>query len=163
MQQYWERAKEVLEENFGHKETCALGTRGEFGPNVSNVYTYYEDGKFYFITDKNSQKVVELTAHDFVCLCCKNSKIHGKAKVIGHPRDEQNQEIRREMKHAFGSAYNTYFNDHCEDAVLVQVEVVRAVTFTKMHRYMIDFETGALSRERHNEHFDISKYYRRNF
>ncbi len=149
MQEYYNRAMEVMNENFGHDVVMSLATMSDGNINVREVDCFYCDGKIYIMTHKNSKKIKDIAKCPKVALCRHVSTLYGTAKEIGHPLDEINTELRKVLKKEFSLFYKDNVMEHDPDTCIMEITLTKVETYTRYHRYMIDFQTGEAYRD-HN-------------
>lgn len=152
MQEYWDRALEVIEENFTGCTLCALAVCGEDGPDVRSARIFYKDKKAYFITHDGSEFLKIIERNDKIVVCFQASRLYGRAKAIGHPLDKDNLKLRTLIKRDFSDVYRSFVNENDNSVCIVEITVEKAVVYTKFHKYEIGLENGELLRERHYGH-----------
>ncbi|MCM1042798.1 MAG: hypothetical protein NC350_01140 [Corallococcus sp.] len=155
MQEYWERALEVIEENFTGCTPCAVAACGDDGVDMRSAHIYYRDGKAYFITHDYSDFLKIIDKQGKVAICFNASRLYGHAKPIGHPLDKDNLPLRTRIKRDFSDVYCSFVNENDNSICLVEVTVDRAVVFTKFHKYDVNLHTEELLRERHYGHLSV--------
>lgn len=153
MQQYFNRAMEVLNEKFGHNVVLALATVSDGNVSVREINGYYKDGKLYTITTSNSRKVKDIEAHPQVALCKQMSRLTGMATNIGHPLAPQNIELRNELRRVFALFYDSNIDENDPKTCIIEIKLDYVETYTHYHRYAVDFKTNAIERE----HYAISE------
>lgn len=149
MQEYWGRACEVVRERFGERLIYAMATQTEQGVNIRSVYSFMHNDKMYVVTHSNTNKVAEITRNPRVALVYKAQKLYGVAKNIGHPLLEANTELRKVVRRELADVYVDMINEADPTVCILEITVKRAVAYTQLHKYDIDFEHETLLRERH--------------
>ena len=150
MQQYFNRAMEVLNENFGHDVVVALATTADGKVSVREVDCYYKDGKIYVVTNAKTRKVQDIEKCPEVAMCKQMSKLSGKAVNIGHPLAPQNIQLRNELRKVFALFYNSHINENDPDTCILEITLDKVESYTRYHRYTVDFKTNEIGREHYS-------------
>lgn len=148
MNDLFARALEVMDDNFNHMIEACLASSSHDVVTARDLHCYYADGKVYVMSKKSSLLIADISVNPNVALCYGASNVQGVAKVLGHPCDEQNAQIRKVLKKEMGLNYNEYSDERDSETLLVQIEVTRAKTYTRFHCYRIDFVNQTAERDR---------------
>ena len=141
------RGLEVMEENFGHLVEMSLGSAADGEVEVRDVHAYYVDGKMYVLSKQNNTLLRHISKCPNVGLCHGPHKMHGIARPIGHPLDAANAELRKKLKREFSLNYDEYVTESNPEMLIVEITITKAQTFTRYHRYMIDFVNKCAERD----------------
>ena len=141
------RAKEVMQENFGHIVEMCVASCVDNNVTVRDVNTYYNDGKFYILSKATNSLVKDISINPRVGLCHGSHNIYGNAKSLGHPLEASNAALRKKLKKQFSLNYDEYVAEHNPEMRIVEVTVTHAETYTRYHRYEIDFTKGEATRD----------------
>ncbi|MCM1195297.1 MAG: hypothetical protein NC099_01940 [Corallococcus sp.] len=143
----FERAKEVMEENFGHVVELCLASCVDSNVTVRDLNAYYENGKFYILSKESNSLIRDISVNPRVGLCHGSHNIYGTAKSLGHPLEKQNAALRKTLRKQFSLNYDEYVTEHNPEMRIVEVTVTAAETYTRYHRYEIDFVNQTASRD----------------
>lgn len=149
MKEYWQRACEVVRDSFGQRFVYALATSAEGQVNVRSVYSFMYNDKMYIITHSDSNKVKEIEKNPQVAMVYKAQRAYGIATNLGHPLLEQNKELSKIIRREMGDAYQQVVTESDENVCILEISVYRAVAYTAIHKYDINFRDDTLLRERH--------------
>ena len=143
----FERAKEVMQENFGHVVEMCVASCVDDNVTLRDVNTYYDKGKFYILSKEGNSLVHDIAINPRVGLCHGSHNIYGTAKSLGHPLESKNASLRKMLKKQFSLNYDEYVTEHNPDMRIVAITVTQAETYTRYHRYEIDLEKGEATRD----------------
>ncbi len=146
-QQTYKRALDVMKENFGHVTEMCLASGANDVISARDVNAYYNDGKFYVLAKLGNTLMNDVQINPNVALCHGSHTMRGVARSLGHPLDVLNYAIRREMKRQFSLNYDEYVTEDNPDMRIVEITLTQAVTFTRFHRYEIDYANGTATRD----------------
>ena len=141
------RGLEVMEENFGHVVEMSLGSAVDGEVAVRDVNAYYVGGKMYVLSKCTNTLMHHIAKCSNVGLCHGSHNMQGVAKSLGHPLAPENAELRKMLKKAFSLNYNEYVTESNPDMRIVEITVTKAETYTRYHRYMIDFVNTRAERD----------------
>ena len=141
------RGLEVMEENFGHVVEMSLGSAADGEVEVRDVNAYYIDGKMYVLSKVNNKLMRHISKCPNVGLCHGPHKMQGVARSLGHPLDAANIELRKQLKKEFSLNYDEYVTESNPDMRIVEIAITRAETFTRYHRYHVDFVNKCAERD----------------
>lgn len=141
------RGLEVMEENFGHLVEMSLGSSADGEVEVRDVHAYYVDGKMYVLSKINNTLFRHLAKCPNVGLCHGPHKMHGVARSLGHPLDPSNADLRKKLRKEFSLNYDEYVTESNPEMRIVEITITKAQTFTRYHRYMIDFVNKTAERD----------------
>ena len=139
MQNVYKRALEVMEENFGHIVEMCLGSVFNDIVSVRELNVYYKDGKMYVLSRCTNTLMRDIAVCPNVGLSHGPHNFRGVARSLGHPTEEGNQELRKILKKEFSMNYDEYVKESDPDMRIVEISLTDAETFTRYHRYEIDF------------------------
>lgn len=147
MDKIYSRALEVMEENFGHIVEMCLASTSNNIVSIRDLHAYYNNGKMYVLSKMGNSLMKDLAVCQNVALCHGQSSMQGVAKVLGHPLDAQNQALRAKLKKEFAMDYGEYVVESNPDMRIVEITLTKAETFTRYHRYEIDFVAQTAERD----------------
>lgn len=136
----YEKSLMVLTDLFGRDYQFALATAKEHVPSVRVVDTYYEDGVFYIVTYRNSQKAQEICANERVALCDQLYRFSGTAHVIGHPLQEENSLIRSKLIRVFEPWYFKHNDENDANMCYIKIEPDHGFFYQDGTGYKVDFQ-----------------------
>ena len=137
--QIYNRALEVMAENFSQITEMCLASSANDIVTARDLNAYYHDGKVYVLSKDHNNLMHDISINPNVALCHGSHAMQGTARSIGHPLDKQNAAIRKAMKKEFSLNYNEYVTEDNPDMRILVITLSHAVTFTRFHRYKIDF------------------------
>lgn len=146
-QQLYARALEVMKENFSHMTIMSFGTCANNIVAVRDVNTYYQDGKMYILSKKTNTLMHDIAICPNVGMCHGAHNMQGVAKDLGHPLEPQNEALRKKLKKEFSLNYGEYVTEDNPDMRIVEVTLTKAETFTRYHRYAIDYVAQSAARD----------------
>lgn len=147
MENCFKRASEVMQENFGHIVEMSLASCADNKVTVREVHAYYKDGKMYVLGKSTNSLMHDISKCPRIGMCHASHNIYGNAKSLGHPLDAANAELRKFLKKQFSLNYSDYVEERDPEMRIVEITVTQAETFTRYHRYEIDFENKTAVRD----------------
>lgn len=148
MNNFFDESISLMKEIYGKDTPMSFATVNENCPNIRVVDTYYKDNAFYIVTYALSNKVKEITKNPKVALNHNLFVAHGTAENIGHPLEEQNKEIRKELKNIFMPWYNKHNNEQDKNMCFVKITLNDVMLFANDHKYYIDYHEGTATKEK---------------
>ena len=145
--QVYTRALQVMEENFNHIVEMSLASCANDVVAVRDVHAYYHNGKMYVLSKTTNTFMHHIAVCPNVGLCHGSHNMQGVAKSLGHPCEEQNAALRKELKKQFSLDYTDYVTESNPDMRIVEITITKAETFTRYHRYAIDFVAQTAERD----------------
>ncbi len=136
---YFERGKQVLEENFGHMVEMCLASTANNNLSIRDLHAVYIDGKVYVLSRNGNKLMHDIAICPNVALCHGPHSMLGTAHSIGHPAEPQNALIRKRLKREFSLDYDEYVDESNPDMRIVEITLTHAETYTRYHHYDIDF------------------------
>lgn len=143
----YNRALEVMEENFGHIVEMALASVSNNVVSIRDLHAYYREGKVYVLSKVGNSLMHDLETCQNVALCHGQSTMQGVAKNLGHPLEDRNADLRKRLKKEFSMDYNAYANESNPDMRILEITLTKAETFTRYHHYEIDFVAQSATRD----------------
>ncbi len=147
MDNCYNRALEVMQDNFGHIVEISLASCRNNRVSVREVNAYYRDGKVYVLSKASNSLMHDIAECSRVGMCHASHNIYGNARSLGHPLEASNAELRKFLKKQFSMNYNDYVDERDPEMRIVEITVTQAETFTRYHRYEIDFEKALATRD----------------
>ena len=147
MENCFNRAVEVMQENFGHIVEMSLASCRDNNVSVREVNAYYNDGKVYVLSKAGNSLMHDIAVCPRVGMCHASHNIYGTARSLGHPLDAANANLRKMLKRQFSMNYSDYVEERDPDMRIVEITVTHAETFTRYHRYEIDFTNQTATRD----------------
>lgn len=145
--QIFERALEVMTENFSHVTEMCLASSANNVVSARDLHACYRNGKMYVLSKIGNTLMHDIAINPNVGLCHGSHNMQGAAKSLGHPLDTQNAAIRKVMKKEFSLNYDEYVSEDNPDMRIVEITLTNAKTFTRFHRYTIDFVNQTATRD----------------
>lgn len=139
-----QKAKEIMQERFGHDTLLSVATVDGEIPYVRTVNAYYEDGAFYIITHGLSNKMKHIRKNSNVAICGDWFTAHGQGSNLGWFCKEENREIADKLRSAFSSWIdNGHNNFDDENTCILRIQLTDGILFSHGTRYELDFTAEA--------------------
>lgn len=133
-------AKKIMIERFEKDNIIALATMENGVPHVRSVNAYYEDGCFYIITYRLSNKMKQIEKNPTVAIAGDWFTAHGEGINLGYFGKEENKDIAEKLVKAFYTWIdNGHNNFDDENTCILCVRLTDGVLFNHGTRYEIDF------------------------
>ena len=143
----YSRALEVMEENFSHMVEMSLASCANCEVAVRDVHAYYHEGKMYVLSKTTNTFMRHIAVCANVGLCHGSHNMQGVARSLGHPCEPQNKALRKELKRQFSLDYDDYVTESNPDMRIVEITITKAETYTRYHRYEVDFVAQTAERD----------------
>lgn len=142
----YENGIDLMKQQLGHDVVISLATRMNDGVNVRNVNGYYKDRDVYVVTHMASHKMKEIEINTNVAICKDLMCAWGIGKNIGHPKDEQNIMLTKELREIFIAFYDRHVNEKDPETCILKITLNSAIVFDGSNKYMINFENETAAR-----------------
>lgn len=140
MGKFPQRAREIMDERFGHDTVLALATVENGVPWVRSVNSYYEDGAFYVVTYARSNKMRQIKANPTVAVSGEWFTAHGVGENLGHILAEENWEIADKLRTVFAEWYdNGHTNEADPNTIILRIRLTDGILLYHGTRFDIDF------------------------
>lgn len=140
MEKLTEVTTKIMIERFGKDNIISLATADNNIPYVRSVNAYYENGAFYVITYRLSNKMKQIEKNPAVAVSGDWFTGAGIAKSLGWFGKSENAELTVKLRNAFAEWIDNGHNDfQDENTIILQVELTEGVLFSNGKRYHIDF------------------------
>jgi len=140
MEKLSKTTEQILKERFGKDSLIALATEENGIPYVRSVNAYYEDGAFYVITYRLSNKMRQIEKNPTVAIAGEWFTAHGKAVDLGYVGNPENAEIVGKLRSAFSEWINNGHADFSDtNTCVLCVRLTDGVLFSHGTRFDIDF------------------------
>lgn len=146
-QQIYARALQVMEENFSHVVELSVASAANGEVAARDLNAYYRDGKVYVLSKSGNTLMKHIAVCPAVGLCHGSHNMQGVARNLGHPLDPQNAELRKWLKREFSLNYTDYVTESNPEMRIVEITLTKAETYTRYHRYEIDFVAQTAERD----------------
>lgn len=134
------KAKEIMQERFGHDTLLSLATVREGVPFVRIVNAYYEDGAFFIITHALSGKMEQIRENPSVAVCGEWFTAHGVGENLGHVCAEENAGSAAKLREVFSSWYgNGHVDESDPNTCILRIRLTDGLLLSHGTRYEIDF------------------------
>ena len=143
----YKRGLAVMSENFGHVTEMYLATSAKDIVAVRDMHAYYRDGKMYVLSKLGNTVMNDISVNPNVGMCRGSHYMQGTARSLGHPLEPQNAAIRKFLKKEFSMNYDEYVTEEDSNMRILEITLTRAETYTKFHRYEIDYVTQTARRD----------------
>lgn len=132
-------AIKALSGQIGQNKLMVLATRNEDGVAARTVNVYSYDGCFYFITEADSNKYVQISNNEKVALSIDAIQITGNALLLEHPCSESNNEIAHFVEMQLPHQFARYINKPIMRLVKVTPIQASFISLTSGAGYVIDY------------------------
>lgn len=130
----FEEGYQLLDEQFGNGKdnVISVGTiarepspDGKPRPVVRSVDAYYEDGVFYAVTYKKSNKMLQIAENPQVSVsgCLEMFTANGVGENLGWVLDPKNSEIRTKLRKAFAAWYDMANNEDDKNCCILAIRL----------------------------------------
>jgi general stress protein 26 len=144
---YFDEAEMVMKELYGRDVAMSLATVNGDKPNIRIVNAYYKENAFYVTTYSLSNKMKDIEKNPNAALNHNLLVAHGMGKNMGNPLEEQNRELREELKQAFCAFYDKHVCEEDPNTCILKITLTDSLVFAHDYKYVIDFEHKSASRE----------------
>lgn len=133
--------EQILMERFGKDTLIALATEENGIPYVRNVNAYYENGVFYVITHKLSNKMRQIEKNPVAAIAGEWFSAHGKAADLGYVGRPENAGIMEKLRYVFSGWIDNGHTDFSDtNTCILCVRLTDGILFSNGSRYDICFE-----------------------
>ena len=146
-QKIYARALQVMEENFNHVVEMSVASAANDEVAARDLNAYYHAGKFYVLGKRGNTLLEHIAKCPHVGLCHGSHNMQGTAVNLGHPLDPQNAALRKILKKEFALNYSDYVTETNPDMCIVEITLTKAETYTRYHRYEINFVAQIAERD----------------
>lgn len=144
---YFEESLNVMNELYGHDVPMPLATVNDGKANLRVVDAYYKDKAFFITTYALSNKMKEIDINPYVAINHNLFVAHGVGKNIGNPLDQNNKELREELRKVFCTFYDKHVNENDKNTCILKIDLNDAIVFAHDYKYVIDFKNEVSTRE----------------
>jgi general stress protein 26 len=144
---YFNEAIEVMKELYGRDVAMPLATVNGDKANIRVINAYYKENDFYITTYSLSNKMKEIMKNPNVALNHNLFVAHGLGENIGNPLEEQNRELREELKQVFCGFYDKHVCEEDANTCILKITLTDALVFAHDYKYFIDFKHKTATRE----------------
>ena len=144
---FYLEAVKAMEGLYGKDVPMSLATSEGEKPNVRVVDVYFENGAFYTVTYRKSNKMREIALNPHVALNHLLFVARGTAADIGHPLAKGNEALRETLMGVFEKFYSRHVDEHDPDTCILKITPAWALVFTDDSKYIADFITQTASRQ----------------
>lgn len=126
------KATDTLYEQIGQDKIMVLATRNGEGVAARTVNVYTFEGCFYFITEADSNKYIQIGKNNHVALGIEAIQITGYAMPLDHPCSEKNKRLADVVEKQLPQQFTRYASS----------SVMRLIKVTPVYASFILLETG---------------------
>jgi general stress protein 26 len=113
--------KNEIIEKLNKNKHIVLATAADNDVSARTMSYVNFDLDIYMQTDKNYNKIKQISVNPEVALCLDNLQISGKALILDHPLLDKYKNIMEKYKERNISAFNKY--SHLINEVLIKIEI----------------------------------------
>ncbi len=140
MEKLTETTAKIMKERFGKDNVIALATVGNGEPYVRYVNAYYEEGAFFIITYRLSNKIQQIEKNGAISIAGDWFTAKGRGVSLGYFGKQENAELAGKLREVFAEWIdNGHNNFEDENTIILKVELTEGVLFSQGKRYHIDF------------------------
>jgi len=133
--------EEILVARFGKDRVIALATVEANIPYVRGVNAVYDNGAFYVITDRKSNKMRQIEQNPAVAISGEWFTAHGTGISLGYFGRPENKDIAERLRLGFSEWIdNGHIDLKDEDTIVLCIKLRDGVLFSQGSRYDIEFE-----------------------
>ena len=140
-------AIKVMKELYGQDVAMPLATVNGDKANIRVVNAYYKGNAFYITTYSLSNKMKEIMNNPNVALNHNMFVAHGIGNNMGNPLEEQNRELREELKQIFYAFYDKHVCEEDTNTCILKITLTDSLVFAHDYKYFIDFQQNTATRE----------------
>ena len=144
---YFNEAITVMKELYGRDVAMSLATVKGDKANVRVINAYYKKAVFYITTYSSSNKMKEIMKNPNVALNHNLFVARGIGENIGNPLEEQNRELREELKQVFCAFYHKHVYEEDTNTCILKITLTDSLVFAHDYKYFIDFKQKTATRE----------------
>ncbi|WP_461257392.1 pyridoxamine 5'-phosphate oxidase family protein [Treponema sp. R80B11-R83G3] len=134
-------AFKIIAERFGRDTLVSLATIDKNRPFVRIVNGYYENGLFYVITYKLSNKMKQIKKNPEVAVCGEWFTANGIGKNIGHVLNKKNTAVMAKLREVFAEWYsNGHVNEDDVNTCILCIKLTKGVLFNQGKKYNVNFD-----------------------
>lgn len=141
-----------LFKSIGEKRVMVAATSADNRVTARSMSVVVFNNRFYFQTDKGSEKVRELQKNSNAALCFDNVSIECTCSFKGHPIDSENNEILELYKKYYENSFNNY--SYMSTEVLVELNPVKITLWcyegSRPYREFYDLKAKTYKKEYYN-------------
>lgn len=150
MKEIMQKAKEGLQAEVGQDKVMVLATRREEGVAARTVNVYIYEDCFYFITELDSNKYMQIRKHDKVALSIDAIQIMGTAELLEHPCNEINKPVADYVGKVLPRQFDRYAARENMRLIKVTPELASFISLQTGAGYWIDFIEDTAMAIRHD-------------
>lgn len=143
------KAKETLQELIGQDKIMVLATRNGDGVAARTVNIYTHNGCFYFITEADSNKYIQISKNEHVALSIDAIQISGYATALEHPCSESNNQIASFVEGQLPQQFTRYASKPVMRLIKVTPVYASFILLETGEGYVIDFAENTATPIRH--------------
>lgn len=133
-------ARKIMTERFGHDALLSIATVDEGKPYVRIVNSYYENGAFYTVTHRLTNKMKHIAKNPVVAVCGEWFTGHGIGQNLGCVCDKRNEKLAQKLRAVFFEWYGSGHTDESDpNTCILRIQLTDGVLFQNGRRYEIDF------------------------
>lgn len=144
---YFNEAIAVMKELYGRDVAMPLATVNGNKANIRVINAFYKENAFYITTYSLSNKMKEIRENSNVALNHNLFVAHGIGENIGNPLEEQNRELREELKQVFCAFYDKHVCEEDTNTCILKITLTDSLVFAHDYKYFIDFIHKTATRE----------------
>lgn len=135
----YKRGLEIMTENFGHMTEMCLASSSNNIVSARELHAIYINGKMYVLSKMGNTLMHDIADNPNVALCRGSHNMQGVARSLGHPLEAHNAHLRKMLKKEFFMNYDEYVTEDNPNMRIVEVTLTHVETYTRFHRYDINF------------------------
>ena len=140
MEKLTKETEAILLERFGKDSIIALATSIDNTPYVRSVDAFYENGAFYVLTYRLSNKMKQIEQNPIVAISGEWFTAQGEGIDLGYFGNPENSYIANKMKQVFSAWIDNGHNNFDDvNTCILCIKLSNGILFSNGNRYEIDF------------------------
>lgn len=149
MNEKMKRATDILWDVIGQDKIMTLATRNGDGVAARTVNVYTHNESFYFITENDSNKYLQINQNANVALSVDAIQITGQAAFLEHPMDSSNKPIADAIEKQLPQQFSSYASDPTKRLLRITPIFASFILLETGEGFVIDFLAGDAKEIKH--------------
>jgi len=146
----------ILKERYQYDTILLIATAKDNVPTLRSVDTFYFEGAFWIVSDRNNRYVQEITNNENVMISDGgHNRFWCRAHMIGHPLEASNRNIRAVYKTVFHHWYDEVNNEDSPSLCYIKAVPYKGYLHQNKQGYTFDFETNHVDIADTTHHIDV--------
>ncbi len=147
---------EILNDRYFRDSILLLVTAKDNIPTVRSVDCFYYLGSFWIVTDLRTNYVKEIQNNEFVMISDGgHNRFWSRAKIVGHPLEERNKEIRDVYLKIFHHWYKEVNNELLPSVCFIKVTPYKGYIHKDRKGYTFNIDDDVVTIDKTHHHIDV--------